>query len=442
MLPPGPRNHALWHTFDFMMRPAQMLARHRTRYGDIFRVNTLMLDAVFVCSPALAKEVFAHDPDDFGSFTKVLGDTLGTHALAASFGARHRGQRKFLNPPFHGPQVRAFLDATKVITLRHLAAFESAMRSRTIVRMLDVGQAISLDVIVETVFGAHGDDRERARLVLEDILEGFSPLVLFAPGLRTSLFPPWRRFLKRRRAFDALVRDVLSERRRSSHRSADVVTMLLDVRDQGGEPLSDEEIRDHLLTLLLAGHETSAIAIAWGVYWLLREPHALSRLRSELDAFGVDPSVEALSRAPYLGAVCNETLRIRPIFTDSIRLLDRPVQIGDWTVPKGSALVVALQSILTDPATYPDPERFLPERFLEKKYGPAEFVPFGGGQRRCLGAVIAEQQLRIVLGTIAANWELELADKGPERSARRHVTMAPARGVRLRVAGRRRHGSH
>jgi cytochrome P450 family 110 len=437
MLPPGPSGPAIWNTIEFMLRPQQMVARHRSRYGDVFRLRTLMLDAVFVCTPVLAKEVFAHDPEDYGNYRRLLGDTLGARSLSSTCGAQHRGQRKLLNPRFHGAQVRRFLEAMKAITIRHLAPWHEAARRHTVIRMIDVGKAISLDVIAETVFGAHAGDRERARSVLKGILEGFSPLIVFTPHMRNRAFPPWRTFLARRAAFDGFVRDVLATRRQRTESGEDVVTMLLDVRDEHGAPMADDEIRDHLLLLLLAGYETTSIALAWGVYWLLRERRVLTRLREELDALGPEPSVEALARAEYLGAVCDETLRIRPIFTDSVRPLTSAVQIGGWTVPAGSAVVVALQSILSDPAVYPEPDHFRPERFLERKYSPAEFGPFGGGHRRCLGAAFAEHQLRVVLGTIATSWDLELADKRPEWSVRHHVNMTPARGVRLRVLGPR-----
>jgi cytochrome P450 len=249
--------------------------------------------------------------------------------------------------------------------------------------------------------------------------------------------------LRRRAAFDALVGEAIAARRArgagaaSAVADADLLRVLLDARYEDGGAMSEEEIRNHLLTLILAGHETTAIAIAWGVHWLLREPAVLARLRDELDTLGDDPSAEALARAPYLGATCDEVLRIRPILPDAVRPVNRPLALGEWSIPAGEGVVVALHTILTDPSTFPDPERFRPERFLERRYTPAEFPPFGGGHRRCLGAAFAENELRVVLGTIAAKWDLALADTRPERSVRRNVTMAPASGIRVRVLGPR-----
>jgi cytochrome P450 len=158
----------------------------------------------------------------------------------------------------------------------------------------------------------------------------------------------------------------------------------------------------------------------------------LAKLRQELAALGTNPPVEALLKAPYLGAVCDETLRIRPVVTDTVRPLVRPMDIGGRTVPAGQAIVVLLQAILTDPAVFPEPERFRPERFLEQRYAASEFLPFGGGHRRCLGAAFAENEMRLVLGTLVAEWDLELTSRRPERAVRRNVTMGPERGVPVR----------
>jgi cytochrome P450 len=436
MLPPGPRGHTLRNTLEYMLRPAPMLERHRARYGEIFRLRTLKLDAVFVCSSRLAKEIFAHDPDDYGCYLAVLGsETLGTHSLSSTAGARHRGQRKLLNPRFHGAQLKRFLERMKAIASRHLAVLEKA---GAVLKMSDLAAAISLDIVVETVFGAQGQlDRARARAVLADMLEGFSPLVLFTPSLRTRAFPPWRKFVARRDAFDAFVKETIEARR--AEPTDDFVTTLLDVRDEAGAPIDDQEIRDHLLTLILAGHETTELAIAWGVYFLHRDPRVLARLRGEL---GPAPALEALMQSQYLGAVVSETLRMRPPLVDTYRPLLRPMRVGPWTIPAGASLVVSMLAVMTDPAIYPEPERFRPERFLERKFGPGEFIPFGGGHRRCLGAAFAESQLRIVLGTIITRWDLELADARPEPSTRRHVTMGPGRGVKVRVKGPRSEVQH
>jgi cytochrome P450 len=200
--------------------------------------------------------------------------------------------------------------------------------------------------------------------------------------------------------------------------------------------MEDAEIRDQVVTLLFAGHETTAVTFAWAVYWLLREPAVLERLRGELQ--GVDPSdLEATQKLPYLDAVCCEALRIEPVVSDFGRICKKPLALGPYTVPAGEIVFVNSCSLLRDESLYPEPLRFRPERFLERSYGPAEFTPFGGGHRRCLGAAFAEAELRIALSTLVGDWDLTLADATPEKAIRRNITMGPKRGVRVRVAERR-----
>lgn len=420
---------AAFETFDYMLRPAAYVAKRRRRDGDVFTVRTLNLKGVGVCTPALAKEVFAIDPEAYDSFATGLEGIFGPRSLFSTAGPTHKRQRKLLNPRFHGAHVRAFSETMRDVARKHFAA----QRLGRTVTMSQLGQDISLDVILETVFGGGGGvDRVAARDVLSNMLHGFSPLAIFSKAVRTRLFPPWRRFVERRDAFDVLVADAIRARRAAAEPGNDILGTLVAARYEDGTAMADAEIRDHLLTLLIAGHETTAISISWGVYWLLRDARVLARLREELAALGPNPPVEALMKAPYLGAVCDETLRIRPVVTDVVRPLLRPVQLGGRTIPGGQGIVVLLQAILTDPAVFPEPERFRPERFLDQRYAASEYLPFGGGHRRCLGAAFAENEMRIILGTLVAEWDLELVSRKPERAVRRNVTMGPERGVPVR----------
>jgi len=238
--------------------------------------------------------------------------------------------------------------------------------------------------------------------------------------------------------FDAWADALIAQRRATGALGADILGTLLEARYEDGAPMADSEIRDQLMTLLLAGYETTATAVAWGVYWLLREPATLSRLRAGIDALGPDRTAEALVRQPYLEAVASEALRVEPIVTDVIRVCKVPLDVGRWTVPAGEIAVVNLLAILSDETLFPDPGRFVPERFLERKFSASEFLPFGGGARRCLGAAFAEAELAIALGTIATEWDIELASDEPERAVRRNITMGPERGVPVRVRGARK----
>ncbi len=435
-LPPGPGTPALWQTYQVLANPRTYTRAMRSRYGDAIRFRLLAGRGVSFSSPELARELFSADADGF-EVEPMVSLIFGPQSLLATSGATHRRQRKLLNPRFHGARVKGFLETMQRVVEDGCEPFRRAAGTGEGVRVLDVAQAITLDVILETVFGAsEGLDRSAARALLAGLVESITPALFGSSRLHTPLFPPWRTFRRRRAEFDAWVDAIVAKRRASGDPGSDVLGTLVDARYEDGAPMDDAEIRDQLLTLLLAGHETTATAIAWGVYWLAREPTKLATLRAELDALGAAAPVERLVRSPYLEAVASESLRVEPIVTYVSRVCRTPLKVGPWTVPAGEIASVNLLAILSDEKLFPEPERFLPERFLGKSYSAAEFLPFGGGQRRCLGAAFAEAELAIALATIASGWDLELASAAPERAVRRNITMGPAGGVPVRVRAR------
>jgi cytochrome P450 family 110 len=437
MLPPGPRSPALWQTYRFITKPLEYSRAVVARYGDATRMNVLNARGVAVASAELARQVFAADPDTFEA-APTLGDLFGGHSLLATSGPTHRRPRKLLNPRFHGAHVKAFLATMQRVTHEHFAVFAGALARNEEVVMSDLAQALTLDLILDTVFGESPQlDRPRSRSILLALIGGLSPAIVAGPFFRRPFFPPWRRFVRARAQFDAWVDSLIAERRGAAALGNDILGVLLEARYDDGSAMPDAEIRDQLMTLLLAGHETTAVAVSWGVYWLLREPSVLERLRIELDALGSDAAPETIVRLPYLQAVCSESLRIEPVVTDVGRVCKKPLVLGAWTVPAGETVVVNLTVILRDPRVFPEPHRFRPERFLERSHGAGEFLPFGGGQRRCLGAAFAEAELAIVLATVARDWDLELVSHDAEIAVRRNITMGPKSGVRVRVLGRR-----
>ena len=408
-----------------------------SRHGLVTRFRGLNGRGVAIADPELARELFAADSDNFTT-PPQLGDLFGAYSVLATAGAQHKRQRKLLNPRFHGARVRGFLDTMQRVVHEHLDGLRKASSEGRVVVMSDLAQALTLDVILETVFGdTVGLERPKGRAILQELIRGISSVFVFASALRTPLFPPWRNFMRRRAAFDAWVDDMIARRRARQNLGADILGLLLEARYDDGTAMDDAEIRDLLMTLLLAGHETTAIAVAWGVYWLLREPLALARLRDSLDALGADPAADALSRVPYLQAVISETLRMEPVVTDVGRVCRVPFTIGGWTVPPGELVVVNVSSILANETIFPEPARFRPERFLDTSFSAWQFMPFGGGHRRCLGAAFAEAELALALGTIASEWDLALAEGPAERAVRRNITMGPRHGVRVRVVGAR-----
>jgi cytochrome P450 len=402
------------------------------RFGDVFRVRSISLKGAGVMSADLAKEIFAKDPDKaFDVFAGPLRHVFGPKSLFTTAGATHRKARKLLNPRFHGQRMKSFSQTMQDVARAQFAKLRPGDR----VKMSDVGQAISLDVIIETVFGSGGIDRDATRALLASLLDGFPAIAIFAERLQSPLFPPWRRYLEKREGFDRFVRETVAKRR-AGEPGEDILGLLVSARYEDGGALDDIEIRDHLFALLMAGHETTAIAIAWATYFLLREDRAREKLLAELDA--IDPlTPDALVKAPYLGAFCDETLRNKPIVLDVVRPVAEATRIGPYEIPKGEAIIIFLAAIMSDPKSFPNPEKFEPERFLEKNHPASAFLPFGGGHRRCLGAAFAEQEMRIVLGTLARELDLELVSRAPEHAVRRNVTMGPSRGVPVIVRGKR-----
>jgi cytochrome P450 family 110 len=359
----------------------------------------------------------------------ALTGVLGDGSLLVAYGEPHKRARKLLQPPFHGARMRAYGRAMQDVALE----YTSGLSAGTELRAHDVTTSISLDVILRTVFGVSGSALAEGRRIMKHVLSDFSPLVLFSKQMQTPLFPPWKRYLEARAAYDALLRDILRDRRAKGS-GEDILGMMLEARWDDGTSMSDAEIGDQLLTLLVAGHETTAISLAWAVHDVYRRPDVLARLRGEIAPLGSEPDPEALARLPYLSAVCDESLRFRPIVTDTVRTLLSPLEYGDTVVPAGTGLCIAIELIHKDPVIYPDPDEFFPARFLEKKPGPFEFLPFGGGSRRCIGAAFSDYEARVVLGTLVATVDLTVL--GEDERVRRNITMGPKRGVPVRVIGK------
>ncbi len=245
---------------------------------------------------------------------------------------------------------------------------------------------------------------------------------------------PGTGFCAQRRLNAAFDREIANVRNQTVQRT-DILSLLLQSRYEDGSGISVEHVKHELSTLLFAGHETSAIALAWALYHLHRNPSTLKALRKSLDASG--DSFEQLAKNPYLKAIVQETLRLNPIVTEVLRLLKSPLQLDQFEIPPGFAVAPAAVIAHYNPTTYPEPDRFLPERFLERSYSPFEYFPFGGGHRRCIGAAFATYEMAIVLGTLLNRFEFELLERNDVVPRRRNVTMGPSTAIHLRLIGRR-----
>jgi cytochrome P450 family 110 len=429
---PGPRS-SIWVILRYLRDPMGVLSTLAREHGDPFMVKGKP-SIVYTGDPAAIKAIYSADPDTFAPLNADFGVFLGSSSLILIAGAEHRQKRKLMTPPFHGARMRAYGEAMRRLTEQHTAQWT---RGRT-VGAYAVMQQISLDVILEAVFGVH-DAKGRAELgkLLLELLEGFSPFIALFPWLRRSFggIGPYARFMRRQRALYTRLDAMIAEARAAGPRD-DILSLLVHARYEDGEPMTDAEIRDQLLLLVIAGHETTAITMAWALYALHRPENAeaLARLRAELRALGPAPELEALAKLPYLDAVCQETMRRYPLApAPSPRKLLRPFELMGHTLPAGMGVAPAMGIAHFREDVYPEPLRFLPERFLERKFTPFEHLPFGGGNRRCLGAAMAAYELRIVLGTIIQRFDLGAASLRPDPGKARAATVGPAHGVKLVV---------
>jgi cytochrome P450 len=429
--PPGSRLPGVVQAVRFSRDPVGFLERNRLRYGDVFSLSFPGFGRmIYLADPALVKQVFTGDPATFhagAANARALEPILGRFSLLTLDGEDHMRQRKLLLPPFHGEAVQRYRDLIADITSREVERWPVGEPFELRPRM----QAITLEVILRAVFGIREEERlVRFRTLLPRLGEA-TGLQMWLPFLRRDLGPwsPWARFVKLRADVDALVYDEI-RRRRSEPDAAerdDVLSLLLGARHEDGSPMSDRELRDELITLLTAGHETSATGLAWAFERLLRNPGAMRSLQAEIDGGGDE----------YADAVVKETLRVRPVIVDVARLVTADVDLGRWRVRAGAIVVPAIALVQLMPEVYPDPYEFRPERFLDGQPAPYTWIPFGGGVRRCLGAPFAQLEIRTVMQTVLAQATLRAPDPAPERIRLRHVTLVPGREALVVMDGRR-----
>jgi cytochrome P450 len=409
-----------------MRDPLGFLARLRERYGDAFTVKFPYFGRiVYVADPELVKEVFTGSPAVFHAGeanATVLEPALGPNSVLTLDDEPHMQQRKLLLPPFHGERVRRYGELIREVTRREMESWPVgrpfALRPHT--------QKITLSVILRAVFGIEDERRIDRAARLIDVFSDRVTLITKFPNLRRDLgpFSPWRRFLRARAELDEFLYEEIALRRaEAGGESDDVLSLLLLARHDDGTPMSDEELRDELMTVVGAGHETTATALAWAVERLLRNPRALGRLRESVAA-GEDD---------YLEATVQETLRLRPVIIDVARRLTEPTRIAGYDLPARSFVLPAIGALHFRGDLFPEPQEFRPERFLDGKVENYAWIPFGGGVRRCIGAAFAEYEMRIVLREFVARAKLSAPDPRPEKVRIRNITLAPARGAMVRL---------
>ena len=424
-LPPGPRYPRVLQTLGWGVRPMPFLERCQERYGDIFTVRIAHQGTwVMVAHPDMVKQVFTGDPAVFhaGEGNVILRPLVGSNSVLQLDDAPHMAQRKLLLPPFHGERMQRYGDLLTEIAEREIDGWPTGAPFALWPRM----QAITLEVILRAVFGLEEGERlEALRTRLRGVLEASTStqtmaLLAFIGPERVTRLPMVRRELD---PVDDLIYAEIRERRHDPNVAdrEDILSLLVGARHEDGEPMSDDELRDELVTLLVAGHETTATSLAWSLERLVRHPDKVARLRDEV-ATGEDA---------YLDAVCKETLRLRPVLPLVARVLKQEVEIGGYQLAAGVTVTPCIHLIHRRPDVYPEPRRFRPERFLEQPAGTYTWIPFGGGVRRCLGATFALFEMKQVLSSIVSRVELRPAVGAGERVTRRAITLSPARGAEV-----------
>jgi cytochrome P450 len=432
-LPPGPGFNP-WRLWAFVQRPVEEYARLRQRYGDLVTLTTSDMKLVLAMTPDGAREVLTADPDGYdASHKREFSGLTGPGSVWIMDGARHRRERQLLAPAFHLQRVREYGRTMQALARQRIDRWQPGQEVTLYHAMLD----ISREVILRIVFGiGDGPLRAEGHRVMSELLHLVRPIFVRVAAFQSWWFPPWRRYQRAKAQFEAFAARCLAEHRARADRSGDVVDLMLAARDEAGAPLPDAEIVAELGTIAFSGHETTAVGLCWALYELARHPAVLERMRAEIDALGPVAEPDQIARLPYLTAVCNETLRLHSILTEIARVTRTPFQLGGYTLPPGVTVGIGICGIHHDPSVYPEPERFRPERFLERTYSPFEFLPFGGGHRRCMGAALSDYEMRIVLATIVTRWDF--APTRDDWDVRHNIGMGPKHGVPMRVGQRRR----
>lgn len=430
-LPGGPKLPPLALTLVWALAPTWVMDRCSNRYGDAFTLTfgPSGRKLVMLSDPDAVKAVFTAPPEVAPSAAGAspIAPVMGPSSVIVLTGPEHMRQRKLLLPPFHGERMREYADVIVDATKHSMAAWPIGEAMKLSKRT----RAITLEVILRAVFGVEAERMGALRDAIGGLLTpGQTPALLMNALRRPVEARPTGRI---GRALDHLDKVIYAEiaRRRSEEdlgERADILSLLMLARDEDGQAMSDEELRDELVTLLLAGHETTATAVAWAVERLVRHPAKLARLVAEIDK-GEDDE--------YMQAVISETLRVRPVVPMVVRVLQAPLQVGRHELPAGARVVPSIYLTNRNPKIYDAPKEFRPERFLDKSPETFSWIPFGGGIRRCIGASFATLEMKLILQTILKELSPELPSKGGrlwrkgEWNQRRAITLVPAAGARV-----------
>ncbi len=429
-LPPGPRLPATLVTLAWAFAPTWVMDRCAKRYGDTFTLTFAPSGRklVMVSDPEAVKTVFTAPPEIAPSAAGVspVAPIMGPSSVLTLIGPEHMRQRKLLLPPFHGERMREYEDVIVQATKNSMAQWPIGRPMRLASRT----RGITLEVILRAVFGVEAERMGTLRDAIAGLLkESQTPALLLAALRRPTLERPTGAIGRALDHLDSVIYQEIARRREQEDlgERADIMSLLLLARDESGQEMTDSELRDELVTLLLAGHETTATAVAWAIERLIRHPQVLARLHAEIDVGEGDD---------YMQAVISETLRVRPVVPFVIRMLTEPFTVAGRELPVGTRIVPCIYLVNRNPRVYDAPTEFRPERFLEDPPETFSWIPFGGGIRRCIGASFATFEMKHILRTILRELAPSAPSRGPlfrrgEYNRRRAITLVPAGGTRV-----------
>jgi cytochrome P450 len=429
-LPPGPRAPALLQTIAWALAPTWVMDRCAARLGDCFTITfwPSHMRFVMVSDPESVKTVFTAPAEVAPSATgnSPIAGVMGPSSVLVLTGEEHMRQRKLLLPPFHGERMREYESVIVEATRSDMARWPLGRPMRVQERT----RSITLEVILRAVFGVEAERMDALREAIAGLQAPLTPLAVLLVALRRpSVERPTGAIGQALDRLDAVIYEELARRRGQSdlEERTDILSLLMRARDEDGEAMTDAELRDELVTLLLAGHETTATSVAWAIERLVRHPQKLERLQAEIDAGEGDD---------YLNAVAHETLRVRPVVPIVVRMLRAELQVGAYTLPAGTRVAPSIYLTNRNATAYESPREFRPERFLEGAPETFSWIPFGGGIRRCIGASFALLEMKLMLRTMLGELQPQLpqgARAWPrgELVRRRAITLVPAGGARV-----------
>jgi cytochrome P450 family 110 len=445
-LPPGPKTPPLIQMLHYLANPINFMDSTADHYGDIFttRIGWNFQPLVFVSNPQALQEIFT-DPkyEAPGSGERIFQPFLGELSISRTLDMpRYRRKRKLMMPAFHGEKIAAHGHLINKITEQVMEKYNSG---KSFV-LKDAMTQISQNVILEGIIGIREGERSQSfKQLLSSWLKTLSsPLstsLLYVPFLQKDLGPwsSWGRLSRLNQKLNQLLEDEIKERRQQNDPSrTDVLTMLMKSHDENGIYLSDEELRDDMLTLLAAGQESTSSAMTLAMYWIHHLPEVKLKLLEELASLGDSPDPLAIVKLPYLNNVCQEILRLHPVAPTCFpRLVKSPVELMGYKLNPGTEVVPIIYLTHQRDDLYPDPKKFKPERFLERKFSPYEYLPFGGGSHVCIGGALAMFEMKVVLGTILSRYQMQLMSSRPLQIQVGRITLEAVNGVPMMITGRR-----